>query len=63
METGIVTGLFFCFRLHQYGFYQVTSDDVFEAVFIVTSRCGSAHLGVDVLSVCEVFLCLLGMCK
>ena len=58
METGIVTGLFFCFRLHQYDFYQVTSDDVFEAVFIVTSRCGSAHLGVDVLStkcVCEVF--------
>ena len=29
-----------------------------------TRRCGSVHLGVDVLRVCEVFfLCALGICE
>ena len=29
----------------------------------VTSRCSSVYLGVDVLGVCEVVLCVLGMCE
>ena len=28
-----------------------------------TRRCGSVYLVVDVLRVCKVFLCVLGMCE
>ena len=29
----------------------------------LTRRCGSVYLGADVRGVCEVFLCVLGMCE
>ena len=29
----------------------------------LTRRCGSVYLGYDVLGVCEIFMCVLGMCE